>query len=172
MMQYHDNEWGTPLHDENQHFEFLILETMQTGLSWNTILQKRENFRTAFDQFDPSIVAKYDEQKYEELLANKGIIRNKLKIRAAIHNANCFLDVQKEFGSFDQYIWSFTDGKTIVNHSTEQDEIIANSKLSDTVSKDLKKRGFKFVGSTVIYAHLQAIGIIDDHLDSCFRKEK
>ncbi|MGB0897056.1 MAG: DNA-3-methyladenine glycosylase I [Flavobacteriaceae bacterium] len=167
--QYHDLEWGVPVYDDQQLFEFLILETFQAGLSWITILKKRENFRKAFDFFDYNKVAKYDEHKYDELLQNVGIIRNKLKIKAAITNAQVFIDVQKEFGSFSDYIWSFTNGKPITNAFQTLDEVPATTELSDTISKALKKRGFKFVGSTVIYAHMQATGMVNDHITSCFR---
>lgn len=168
-VKYHDEEWGVPVHDEQQHFEFLILEAMQAGLSWFTVLKKRENFRLAFDNFNPEKVALYDEQKVQQLLGDPGIIRNQLKIRATINNAARFLDVQKEFGSFDKYIWSFTDGKPLVNKWEELSMVPAKTALSDQISKDLIKRGFKFVGSTIIYAHMQAIGMVNDHLVSCFR---
>lgn len=167
--QYHDLEWGVPVYDDQQLFEFLILETFQAGLSWITILNKRENFRRAFDFFDYKKVAAYDEDKYEELLQNAGIIRNKLKIRSAITNAQLFMDVQKEFGSFSEYIWSFTNGKPITNAFKTLAEVPATTEVSDTISKALKKRGFKFVGSTVIYAHMQATGMVNDHITSCFR---
>jgi DNA-3-methyladenine glycosylase I len=170
-VKYHDEEWGVPVHDERQHFEFLVLETMQAGLSWFTILRKRENFRKAFSNFDPALVALYDDAKIEELLADPGIIRNRLKVKAAITNAKRFLEVQKEFGSFDSYIWSFVDQQPIINHWENLSEIPARTPLSDMISKDLVKRGFKFTGSTIIYAHMQAIGMVDDHLVSCFRRE-
>jgi len=166
---YHDTEWGVPLHDEQQLFEFLILETFQAGLSWITVLRKRENFRKAFDQFDYKKVALYDESKFQELLQNAGIIRNKLKIKAAISNAQAFMEIQKEFGSFDKYIWGFVDGKPIQNNRKSMSEITATTEISDKLSKDLKKRGFKFVGSTVIYAHMQATGMVNDHVVDCFR---
>ena len=166
---YHDNEWGTPVHDDQTQFEFLTLESMQAGLSWITILNKRENFRKAFDNFDYKKVAKYDESKLQELLNDAGIIRNKMKLQAAINNAARFMEIQKEFGSFDKYIWGFVDGKPLVNKWESMDEIPAKTELSDRLSKDLKKRGFKFVGSTTIYAHLQATGIVNDHVISCFR---
>jgi DNA-3-methyladenine glycosylase I len=169
-VRYHDQEWGVPVHDDRQHFEFLVLETMQAGLSWLTVLRKRENFRRAFDGFDPGTVAQYDDDKVAELLSDAGIIRNRLKILSAINNARRFLIVQKEFGSFDRYIWSFVDYQPIVNHWKQLNEIPARTFLSDQISKDLIKRGFKFTGSTVIYAHMQAIGMIDDHLVSCFRR--
>lgn len=168
-IQYHDKEWGVPLHDDKKLFEFLILEGFQAGLSWSTILAKRENFRKAFDDFDYNKIANYDQIKIDELLQNEGIIRNRLKINAAITNAKAFIKVQKEFGSFDKYIWSFTDGKTIVNTWLDMSQVPATSKESDAMSKDLKKRGFKFVGSTICYAKMQAIGMVNDHLVGCFR---
>jgi len=166
---YHDNEWGVPLHDEQQLFEFLILETFQAGLSWITVLRKRENFRKAFDNFDYKKVALYKEDKIQDLLLDAGIIRNKLKVRAAISNAIAFMEIQKEFGSFDKYIWDFVDGKPIQTNRKLMSEITATTETSDKLSKDLKKRGFKFVGSTVIYAHMQATGMVNDHVESCFR---
>lgn len=168
-VEYHDKEWGKPVYDDATIFEFLILETFQAGLSWITILRKRENFRKAFDNFDYKKIATYTENKFEELLQDAGIIRNKLKIKATITNAQLFMDVQKEFGSFSKYIWSFTDGKPIKNNFENMSEIPATTKLSDQLSKDLKKRGFKFVGSTVIYAHMQATGMVNDHTTDCFR---
>jgi DNA-3-methyladenine glycosylase I len=168
-VRYHDEEWGVPVHDEIQHFEFLILETMQAGLSWFTVLKKRENFRLAFDGFDPENVSRYDEEKVQQLLQDAGIIRNQLKIRATINNANRFLEVQKEWGSFDRYIWSFVDHKPIINQWKSMDQVPASTPLSDKISRDLIKRGFKFVGTTVIYAHIQAIGMVNDHLVGCFR---
>lgn len=164
---YHDTEWGVPSHDDRYIFEMLILEGFQAGLSWNTILQKRENFRKAFDNFDYRKMAEYDEMKLNELLKNEGIIRNRLKINSTVTNARAFMKVQQEFGSFAKYIWNFTDNKRIINKWKELSEVPATSELSDKISKDLKKRGFKFVGSTIIYSFLQAIGIIDDHLISC-----
>jgi DNA-3-methyladenine glycosylase I len=168
-VRYHDEEWGVPVHDDREHFEFLILEGAQAGLSWSTILQRREGYRKAFADFDPEVVAKYDERKYESLLQDPSIIRNRLKIKSAINNAKRFLEVQKEFGSFDTYIWRFTDGKPLINTWEKMSDIPAKTELSDKVSKDLKKRGFNFVGSTIIYAHLQATGIVNDHEVSCFR---
>ncbi len=168
-ISYHDKEWGTPVHDDIKHFEFLVLESFQAGLSWRTILNKRENFRKAFDGFDPKKVAKYDKKKVWKLMKDAGIIRNRRKIEAAINNAKRFLEVQKEFGSFDKYIWGFTKFKPKINSWKRMSQIPATTKLSDRISEDLKKRGFKFVGSTVIYAHLQAIGIVNDHIVSCFR---
>ena len=164
---YHDTEWGVPSHDDGYIFEMLILEGFQAGLSWNTILQKRENFRKAFDNFDYSKIAEYNETKLKELLKNEGIIRNRLKINSTVTNARAFMKIQEEFGSFAKYIWNFTDNKRIINKWKELSEVPATSELSDKISKDLKKRGFKFVGSTIIYSFLQAIGIIDDHLISC-----
>ena len=154
--QYHDTEWGVPLFDDQKLFEFLMLETFQAGLSWITVLRKREHFRTAFDGFDYKKVANFNEAKFQELIQNKGIIRNKLKIKAAISNAQAFIKIQKEFGSFSHYIWTFVDGKPIKNHITDYKTLPANTPLSDAISTDLKKRGFKFVGSTVVYAHMQA----------------
>jgi len=166
---YHDNEWGVPLHDDRLLFEFLVLETFQAGLSWITILRKRENFRLAFDNFDYHKVAQYTDQKKEELLQNPGIIRNKLKVNSAITNAQNFIKIQEEFGSFDAYIWGFVDGKTIKNAWKSHEEIPATTPISDRMSKDLKKRGFKFVGSTVMYAFMQATGMVNDHTVDCFR---
>jgi len=171
-VEYHDTEWGVPLYDDDKLFEFLILETFQAGLSWITILRKRENFRMAFDNFDYKKIAKYGEDKYNELLQNAGIIRNKLKIKATISNAVTFMEIQKEFGSFSKYIWNFTNGKPIVNKWKTNNDVPANTALSDAISKDLKKRGFKFVGSTVIYAHMQATGMVNDHTTDCFRYNK
>ena len=168
-MEYHDIEWGVPVYEDDKLFEFLILETFQAGLSWITILRKRENFRKAFDDFNYKKIANYSERKYEELLQDAGIIRNKLKIKATITNAQLFMDVQQEFGSFSNYIWNFSNGKPIKNNFKNMSDIPATTELSDTVSKDLKKRGFKFVGSTVIYAHLQATGMVNDHVVDCFR---
>lgn len=171
-IDYHDREWGKPVHDDRIHFEFLVLETFQAGLSWHIILKKRENFRKAFDGFDPSRVARYAERKIQSLLKDAGIVRNRLKIRAAVHNAKCFLKVRKEFGSFDAYLWSFTGGQPVQNRWTNLGEIPPRTELSDRVSKDLKARGFKFTGSTVVYAHLQAVGVVNDHVTECFRYEE
>ncbi len=168
-MEYHDKECGTPVYDDAMLFEFLILETFQAGLSWITVLRKRENFRKAFDNFDYKKIASYSEKKYESLLQDAGIIRNKLKIKATITNAQLFMNIQKEFGSFSKYIWSFTDGKPIKNKFKSMSEVPATTEISDTLSKDLKKRGFKFVGPTVIYAHMQATGMVNDHTTDCFR---
>lgn len=169
---YHDEEWGVPVYDDDKLFEFLILETFQAGLSWITILRKRENFRKAFDGFDYKKIANYGEDKYESLLQDAGIIRNKLKVKAAISNAQMFLKVQEEFGSFSKYIWQFTDGKPIQNAFVREEDVPATSEISDKISKDLKKRRFKFVGSTVMYAYMQAVGIVNDHIVSCFRYEE
>ena len=171
-IRYHDEEWGVPLHDEKKLFEFLILEGAQAGLSWDTILRKRENYRKAFDGFDVNKVARYTDKRIEKLLLDEGIIRNRLKIGSAVSNAKQFLKVQKEFGSFDKYIWSFVDGKPIVNKWKETRQIPATSEVSDVISKDMKNRGFKFVGSTIIYAHMQATGMVNDHLVSCFRHKE
>ena len=169
MIQYHDEEWGVPLHDDRRLFEFFVLEGFQAGLSWQIVLNKREGFRKVFDHFDPEIVAGYDEQKIEELIQDKSIIRNKMKITACVNNARRFLAIQKEFGSFDSYIWNFVDFKPVVNAFTDLKELPAKTPLSDEISKDLVKRGFKFVGSTIIYAHMQATGMVNDHMTYCFR---
>lgn len=168
-VKYHDEEWGIPVHDDRSHFEMLILEGAQAGLSWITILRKRENYRKAFDNFDVIKVAKYTDEKIEKLLQNPGIIRNKLKVRAAVTNAKAFIEIQKEFGSFDNYIWQFVNNKPIINKWKKMSELPATSIESDILSKDLKKRGFKFVGSTIIYAHMQAIGMVNDHTIDCYR---
>ncbi|MBN2789033.1 MAG: DNA-3-methyladenine glycosylase I [Candidatus Delongbacteria bacterium] len=168
-LQYHDNEWGVPLYDDRTIFEFLILETFQAGLSWMTILKKRENFRKALDDFDYKIIAEYSDDKFEELMNNGGIIRNRLKIKATISNAQAFIKIQKEFGSFSKYIWKFVDNNPIVNNYTSVKDIPAKTELSDRISLDLKKRGFKFVGSTIIYSHMQATGMVNDHTPDCFR---
>ncbi len=168
---YHDQEWGVPVHDDRQHFEFLILEGAQAGLSWYTVLRKRASYRIAFDDFDPEKVAHYDGQKVAELLANPGIIRNRLKVAAAILNAQKFLQIQAEFGSFDAYIWRFVDGRPIVrNQLRTMADYPTTSPESDALSRDLIQRGFKFVGSTIIYAHMQAIGLVNDHAVDCFRR--
>jgi len=169
---YHDLEWGVPIKDDAKLFEFLILETFQAGLSWITILRKRENFRKAFDQFDYNKIIQYDEQKIASLLQDEGIIRNKLKIRATISNALSFIKIQEEFGSFSAYIWGFIAGKPIKNAVHNYKKAPANTELSDTISKDLKKRGFKFVGSTVVYAHMQATGMVNDHEINCYRYDE
>ncbi len=169
---YHDKEWGVPVYDDIILFEFLLLETFQAGLSWITVLRKRENFKKAFDDFDYKKIAKYNDNKFASLIKDAGIIRNKLKIKAAITNAQAFLNIQKEFGSFSNYIWGFLKGKPIINKFETLDDLPANTPLSDKISKDLKKHGFKFVGSTVIYANMQATGMVNDHLISCFRYDE
>ena len=168
-IRYHDEEWGLPVHSDRVHFEFLILEGAQAGLSWSTILKKRDGYRKAFADFDPVKVARFTPARIERILLDPGIVRNRLKVAAAVNNARQFLKVQKEFGSFDRYIWSFVDGKPIVNRWKTQREIPATTTQSDALSKDLIKRGFKFVGSTVIYAHMQACGLVNDHLVDCWR---
>ena len=167
-IKYHDTEWGTPVYDDETLFKFLLLEGFQAGLSWITILKKRENFRKAFDNFDYQKIANYSEEKYDNLLLDEGIIRNKLKIRSAIKNAQLFIEIQKEFGSFSTYIWSFVDGKPIANKMKAIKDIPATTALSDCISKALKKRGFKFLGSTIIYAFMQATGMVNDHVTACF----
>jgi len=166
---YHDEEWGVPVYDDRTLFEFLILEGAQAGLSWSTILKKREGYRAAFDGFDPAIVARYDEHKTAELLADAGIVRNRLKVASAVSNAHAFLAVQEEHGSFSNYIWAFVDGAPIRNEWRTLAEIPAKTPLAETISKDLKKRGFRFVGPTIVYAHMQATGMVNDHLVSCYR---
>jgi DNA-3-methyladenine glycosylase I len=168
-IRYHDEEWGLPTHDDTTLFEFLILEGAQAGLSWDTILKKRENYRTAFDHFNPKKIARYDRRKVQSLLNDAGIIRNRLKIASAIQNAKAFLKVQDEFGSFDAYIWQVTGGAPIVNARRSMNQVPARAAESDAMSKDLKKRGFSFVGTTICYAFMQAVGIVNDHLTSCFR---
>lgn len=165
---YHDHEWGKPLHDEAQHFEFLILETFQAGLSWETILNRREAFRLAFDHFDAQKIAQYDEHKILSLVENPAIIRSRAKITAAIQNARVFLDIQKEWGTFDHYIWHFTNGKVLDHHPKTLHDLPSSSPLSTTISQDLKKRGMRFIGPVIVYAHLQAIGVINDHLMGCY----
>ena len=167
---YHDKEWGVPVHDDRRIFEFLTLEAAQAGLSWYTVLRKRENYRMAFDHFDPEKVARYGGLKVQELLGNSGIIRNRLKILSAVNNARRFLEIQKEFGSFDAYIWRFVNGKTIINQLRELNDYPATSRESDAMSKDLRLRGFTFVGSKVCYAHMQATGLVNDHTVDCFRR--
>ena len=171
-VKYHDEEWGKPVHDDTLLFEFLVLESFQAGLSWLTILKKRENFKRAFANFDAKKVAKFDEKKYEALMQDAGIIRNQLKIRAAINNAQRFLEIQKEFGSFDKYVWSFVGDKPQINSLKTLRDIQPKSAISDAMSKDMGKRGFKFRGSTICYAFMQAVGMVDDHLDTCWRKSK
>lgn len=172
MIEYHDTEWGVPVHDDRKLFEFLVLDAFQAGLSWKTILHRREGFRKAFDNFDAAKIAAYTEDDYNRLLNDSGIIRNRAKIRGTIKNAKVFLEVQKEFGSFNTYIWQFIGGKTMVNHWEDLKQIPATSPESDAMSKDMKKRGFTFCGSTICYAFMQAAGLVDDHLEGCFRKEK
>ena len=169
MIEYHDTEWGVPLHDDRKLFEFLLLDNAQAGLSWQTILNKRENYRKAFDNFDPAKIARYNERKITSLLNNPGIVRNRLKVRSAVTNAQAFLEVQTEFGSFDNYIWQFVDGAAIRNRPKKLEDIGATSPESDAMSKALKKRGFKFVGSTICYAFMQSAGMVNDHLIHCFR---
>ena len=169
---YHDEEWGKPIYDDETIFEFLILESFQAGLSWYTILAKRENFRAAFDQFDYQKIAQYSEDKVEELIQNAGIIRNRLKILATINNAQKFMEVQKEFGSFSKYIWGFVNHEPIINRPKTLKEVPATTEISDALAKDLKKRGFKFMGSTVVYAHMQATGMVNDHVEDCWIKKQ
>jgi DNA-3-methyladenine glycosylase I len=171
-INYHDNEWGVPVHDDRVHFEFLILEGAQAGLSWSMILKKREGYRKAFAGFDPVKVSKFTPAKVEKLLLNPAIVRNRLKVIAAVNNAKRFLEVQKEFGTFDKYIWEFVDNKPIVNKWKKHGQAPATTKESDALSKDLIKRGFKFVGSTVIYAHMQACGLVNDHIVDCWKYKK
>jgi DNA-3-methyladenine glycosylase I len=169
VLRYHDEEWGVPVHEDRKHFEFLILEGAQAGLAWTTILRKREGYRAAYRGFDPAMVARFTRKSVERLLADPRIVRNRLKILSSIGNARAFLDVQEEHGSFDRYLWGFVDGKPVVNRWTELAQIPASTPLSDRISKDLQQRGFRFVGSTIIYSHLQAVGVVNDHLVSCFR---
>jgi DNA-3-methyladenine glycosylase I len=172
MIEYHDKEWGVPVHDDRRLFEFLILEGAQAGLSWETILNKRENYRRAFDRFDPQKIARYDARKVRELLANPGIVRNRLKIRAAISNAQAFLAVKKEFGSFDRYIWEFIGGRPKKNNWRASQRVPPSTPESDAMSKDLKRRGFRFVGSTICYAFMQAVGMVNDHARDCLRRNQ
>jgi DNA-3-methyladenine glycosylase I len=169
MLEYHDREWGVPVHDDRKHFEFLVLEAAQAGLSWSTVLKKREGYRRAFADFDPEKVARFTDRRIESLIQDPSIIRNRLKIAAAVRNARQFLDVQEEFGSFDAYAWRFVDGAPVLNRRKATKDIPATSPQSDAFSKDLKARGFSFVGSTIIYAHMQAVGMVNDHLVDCFR---
>ncbi|MDH5533539.1 MAG: DNA-3-methyladenine glycosylase I [Candidatus Pacebacteria bacterium] len=171
-VKYHDEEWGVPLHDENKLFEALILDGAQAGLSWEMILNKRENYRKAYDNFDPKKVAKYSEEKILDLLEDAGIVRNRLKVRSSVKNAKVFLEIQKEFGSFDKYLWNFVDGKPVKNKLEKLEDFPAKTDLSDKISKDLKKRGMSFVGSTIIYAMMQAIGMVNDHQVGCFRYDQ
>ena len=167
--RYHDEEWGVAVHQDRRHFEFLVLESAQAGLSWLTILKKRENYRRAYRDFDPKVVAGFGSREVERLLGDAGIVRNRLKIESSINNAKRFLEIQEEFGSFDAYLWAFVGGRPVVNRWKTLSEIPANTDLSDRISGDLKARGFRFVGSTIIYAHLQAVGVVNDHLTGCFR---
>ena len=171
-IHYHDTEWGVPLHDDRRLFEFLILEGAQAGLSWDTVLRKRENYRAAFNGFDAEKIARYDAKKIESLLQNEGIIRNRLKIASAIQNAQGYLKIKDEFGSFDSFIWQFVEGKPVINMWRTLSEVPAKTTVSDAISKDLKKRGFNFVGSTIMYAFMQACGLVNDHLVSCFRYDE
>ena len=171
-IKYHDEEWGVPVYDDRLLFEMLILEGAQAGLSWETILKRRDSYKKAFTNFEPNLVAKFDAKKEQELLLDAGIIRNRLKIKSAIRNAKIFLEIQKEFSSFVKYIWSFTDGRIIINSPKAPEEIPVSTDLSDQISKDLKKRGMNFVGATIIYAYLQAIGVVDDHQKNCFKAIK
>jgi DNA-3-methyladenine glycosylase I len=170
MEAYHDREWGVPVHDDRVLFEFLTLEGAQAGLSWSTILNKRDGYRRAFARFDPKRVAQLSARDAARLMQDPGIVRNRLKIQSTISNARCFLDVQREFGSFDRYLWSFVNGRPIVNRPRSSKQVPAKTELSDKVSKDLAKRGFRFVGSTIVYAYLQAVGVVNDHLATCFRR--
>ncbi len=170
--EYHDNEWGVPVHSDSVHFEFLVLEAAQAGLSWIHVLKRREGYKEAFSNFDPAKVAGYDQKKIEELLLNPGIIRNRLKVESAVENAKRFLAIQEEFGSFDAYVWQFVNGKPIRNHWHSLQDVPCETKESKALSKDLKKRGFTFVGPTIMYAYMQAVGLVNDHLVSCFRSQK
>ncbi|MBY9009716.1 MAG: DNA-3-methyladenine glycosylase I [Candidatus Lokiarchaeota archaeon] len=169
MKEYHDKEWGTPQHNDKMLYELLILEGMQAGLSWNTVLQKRDNFKKAFDNFDYNKIIRYEEEKIEELMQNEGIIRNRLKILSVISNAKSFIKIQEVFGSFNKYIWDFVDNKSVHNSWKKLEDLPSNTELSNRISKDMKKRGFKFIGTTIIYSFLQAIGVINDHTTNCFR---
>ncbi len=169
---YHDREWGVPVHDDRLQFEFLILEGAQAGLSWYTVLRKRENYRAAFDHFDPEKLARYDDEKVAALLQNPGIIRNRAKVAAAVNNARKFLEVRDEFGSFDAYLWRFVDGRPLVSELRTLEDYPATSPESDALSRDLRQRGFKFVGSTIVYAHMQAVGMVNDHVVDCFRRQE
>jgi DNA-3-methyladenine glycosylase I len=171
-IDYHDKEWGHPVHDDQKLFEFLVLESFQAGLSWLTVLKKRENFRKAFANFDAKKVSKFDKKKFDELMLDAGIIRNRLKIEAAINNAARYLEIQKEFGSFDKYVWSFVKGRTIVNNRKSLGNIPPKTEESDAMSKDMGKRGFKFRGSTICYAFMQAVGMVDDHINDCWKKSR
>ena len=166
---YHDNVWGVPVHDDTTLFEFLLLEGAQAGLSWITVLRKRENYRAAFDGFDATKIARYTVKRVEKLLQNTGIIRNRLKVQSAVSNARAFLEVQAQFGSFDRYMWDFVDGRPIINHFESMKDVPASTPMAEALSKDLKKRGFRFVGPTIVYAHMQATGMVNDHLVGCYR---
>jgi DNA-3-methyladenine glycosylase I len=168
-MEYHDLEWGVPVRDDRKQFEFLVLESAQAGLSWLTVLKRRDGYRRLYYKFDPELVVRFDESRIRSMLEDKGIIRNRKKIEASINNARCFLETREQFGTFSNYLWAFTDGKQVINNFRNLSEIPATTPLSDTIAKDLKKRGFQFLGSTIIYAHLQATGLVNDHLVSCFR---
>lgn len=170
-LEYHDTEWGVPVHDDRVLFEFLVLEGAQAGLSWSTILNKRNNYRRAFEYFDPARVARFTAARQEKLLQDPGIVRNRLKVTSAVQNARQFLAIQEEFGSFDAWLWRFVDGKPLQNHRSDDSTVPARTGLSDTVSRELKRRGFRFVGSTIIYAYLQAVGVVNDHAVSCFRHD-
>jgi len=172
MMKYHDEEWGVPVHDDRTHFEFLVLEGAQAGLSWMTVLKKRDHYRKLYKNFEPETVARFGEKTVERMLADPGIIRNRLKINSSINNARRFLEVQREFGSFDAYLWSFTGGKPVLNRWRTMNQVPAKTSLSEAVGKGLAGRGFSFVGSIIIYSHLQAVGVVNDHLESCFRREE
>jgi DNA-3-methyladenine glycosylase I len=169
MIEYHDREWGVPVHDDRRLFEFLILEGAQAGLSWSTILKKRAAYRAAFDDFDPAVVARYSAAKLRKLMTDEGIVRNRLKVAAAVQNARAFLEIQNEFGSFDAYLWKFVDGRPVVNRPATMRDVPATTEISDRLSKDLRKRGFNFVGSTICYAFMQAVGMVNDHWVTCFR---
>lgn len=171
-IRYHDEEWGVPVRDDRTFFEFLILEGAQAGLSWDTILKKRENYRTALDGFDPEKIVRYTPKRLEKMMLNPGLVRNRLKIESTVRNARAFIDVQEEFGSFDSYIWRFVDGRPVINRWKTMKSVPASTKVSDAISKDLKKRGFNFVGSTIMYAFMQATGMVNDHLVSCFRRSE
>jgi DNA-3-methyladenine glycosylase I len=168
-IRYHDEEWGNPVHDDLKLFEFILLESAQAGLSWITILRKRENYRKAFDEFDPVKISQYNDEKIESLMQDKGLVRNRRKIESAVRNAKAFLEIQQEFGSFDRYIWEYVGNKTIINHFVRLDKVPAKTELSELISKDLKKRGFNFVGPVIVYAFMQAIGMVNDHLTECYR---
>ena len=168
-VKYHDEEWGVPVYDDRVHFEFLVLESAQAGLSWLTVLKKRENYRKAYEDFDPKIVAEFDQEKIEELMKNEGIIRNRKKIEASVNNARVFMEIQREFGSFSSYIWSFVGGKQLVSCNESIEELPAKTPQSEALAKDMKKRGFKFLGPVILYSHMQATGLVNDHIISCFR---